>query len=345
MITFPLDTLRSVADESTHGRSYLLELCEVESAYALVTPLEVAIILNAAIEAGVVALPSDANKHLLVDAYDRGYELGIAHGAGSPLGALEDDEDEDTDLSPDFDGGFYTRTPNGHTIHVNGSPDMSEETAQAIRELADKVHEMMERKMEAAAESILRKGDEKLTDGAEPYTDTWQAAVVGMPDGKAFYAELERRRIEQEQEDEAPTLSPAAAATLGPEHVVVTPLVPRRAVAPLAEDAPAFDYTPGGVTLRKAGRREPSGRGHNHTKELPKGRRGNVLPAADDMVALVREIAMAGVMPTMASFDLSKPGNWAAATSQLQRLGITWEDLRKQAGLLPNPRNTMSKAG
>lgn len=68
------------------------------------------------------------------------------------------------------------------------------------------------------------------------------------------------------------------------------------------------------------------------------GKRGNVLPTREELVAFVREIAMAGVMPTKAQFDDARPGNWATAAAQLLRLKIDWEDVRSEAGLKPNPR-------
>lgn len=83
-------------------------------------------------------------------------------------------------------------------------------------------------------------------------------------------------------------------------------------------------------TLAEVDRGKPKGR--------PKGRRGNVLPTVDELVAEVKRQAMGGVMPTLAQFNQSKPGNWATATAHLQRLGISWDQLRRRAGLKVNPR-------
>lgn len=94
-------------------------------------------------------------------------------------------------------------------------------------------------------------------------------------------------------------LSAQAAATLGREHTLVTPLKATARVAP----------------------------------------NGNHLPTVDEVVAQVRRIAMGGVMPTMAAFDASRPADWSTAQAHLLRLNLSWESLREIAELKPNPRN------
>lgn len=64
-----------------------------------------------------------------------------------------------------------------------------------------------------------------------------------------------------------------------------------------------------------------------------KGRKGNVLPTRQEIIAEVQRIAMAGIMPSQSRFNECKPANWADATSHLSRLGMSWEELREAAGL------------
>ena len=65
-------------------------------------------------------------------------------------------------------------------------------------------------------------------------------------------------------------------------------------------------------------------------------RHGNYLPTLDEMVAEVKRQAMGGTMPTMSAFNDARPGNWASAGAQVQRLGVSWDELRQLAELQPN---------
>lgn len=154
-----------------------------------------------------------------------------------------------------------------------------------------------------------------------------------------------------------PPISEQAAATAAvaahdangggnsPEHVVVTPLVPRRSAVPSPNEArdnvaamvaaggAAFDYTP-----RPRGDK-PRGRpaGHNAPKALPAGKRGNVLPTRQEFVAEVRRQAMGGTVPPIKAFDAARPKTWATAWAHLQRLKMSWSEVVAEAGLKPNP--------
>lgn len=65
-----------------------------------------------------------------------------------------------------------------------------------------------------------------------------------------------------------------------------------------------------------------------------KGKRGNILPTVDQVVAELQRQAMGGVMmPSINQFDAARPANWAGAGAQMQRLGKSWEDLAKLAEL------------
>lgn len=81
--------------------------------------------------------------------------------------------------------------------------------------------------------------------------------------------------------------------------------------------------------------------GPEHTTVTPLkavGRSGNALPTREELVAEVKRQAMGGVMPTMATFDKSRPANWATAAAHLLRLKLGWDDLRVLAELKPNRR-------
>jgi hypothetical protein len=97
-------------------------------------------------------------------------------------------------------------------------------------------------------------------------------------------------------------LAPQVAATLGPEHVIVTPLKTRK-----RKDVPQ-----------------------------PLGHKGNVLPTREELIAELQRQAMGGAMPSLMAFNSARPGNWATAAAHMQRLGASWEELRQEAGLKPN---------
>ena len=70
--------------------------------------------------------------------------------------------------------------------------------------------------------------------------------------------------------------------------------------------------------------------------ELPAsaGRKGNVLPTLEDVVAELQRLSMGtGIMPTMATFDAARPGNWATAGAHMQRLHLSWDGLAEAAEL------------
>lgn len=97
-----------------------------------------------------------------------------------------------------------------------------------------------------------------------------------------------------------------------------------------------FDLMPG--HKHKAGR-------HNAPKGTGQEPSGRVLPSREQVVAFIQEIAMANVMPTMEQFNTARPGNWATAQAHILRLGVSWDELRIEAGLLPNPRNRNTRTG
>lgn len=176
----------------------------------------------------------------------------------------------------------------------------------------------------------------------EEYSDSTEADGDHGPDGdylqetegeKAEYFEThpeERPEYNSWDGNQPAPISPTAAATLGPEHTVVTPLVPRRNA----------EFVPGGVTL--GGNREPQfdftpkPMGNSRPRKLE---RDHVMPTVEQLVAeLKRQAAGTKDMPTKTTFDTARPANWGTAQAQISRLDLSWEALAEKAGLKMNPR-------
>lgn len=104
--------------------------------------------------------------------------------------------------------------------------------------------------------------------------------------------------------------SPAAVATLGPEHTVVTPLVPRRPRTLAEVDGIEDDETDSRPTRAK----------------LP-------VVTREQLIAELKRQAMAGAMPTRPAFDLAKPAVWPMSQMLLKRFDTTWANLADEAGL------------
>lgn len=69
------------------------------------------------------------------------------------------------------------------------------------------------------------------------------------------------------------------------------------------------------------------------SRRLARAERAPATPTYMQLLAEIRRIAMAGVMPTPARFDLAKPATWAVAGEQCARFGLSWEQLAGEAGL------------
>lgn len=179
-------------------------------------------------------------------------------------------------------------------------------------------------------------------------------------------------------------LSPQAAATLGPEHTVISPLrspvgagrgklphpdmARERLAQALAKGsggnlvqainaprtlAEVDDDEDGDEDEPQGGRYKTSPEERQRAKEYRqrnrrdrrrppaengeiKGRRGNVLPTLEEVIAELRRISMdKKTMPSLAQFDASRPGNWATADAQCARLNLTWTELAERAELTP----------
>lgn len=77
MITFGLDDLRAVAKAAQTSLDYWRELFDADSVYNPTIPLGfVAVVVNAAIEAGVVIPPASVGER---ESYRQGYDDGAAY--------------------------------------------------------------------------------------------------------------------------------------------------------------------------------------------------------------------------------------------------------------------------
>lgn len=440
MITFDLDILRSVAKAATTELDYWRELFGVPDEEWRVTLGGVAVVLNTAIEAGVVQLvhagepslrsvrdrsgpeqngggdeQSDPpgymkgwkdgresrerelellNKTAQMDAYDRGYELGIAHGAASlddaehfdsdvlsnvreilgrwmqMLLALANDLDRagetegvaklttelmtirstfdlyeplddeaDTPLSPDYDGGFYTQTP-AESHDIDPHFGFTEEEWRALNPVpatdeppiiigANGHHAEPETAPPKDPYPGPPLGTARAGDEDDPPPPTVALIYKREPtDAEVAYGQKLARELEQVE-----TISPAAAATpsvpfgtgLGPEHVVVTPLVPRR--QPLAEDAPDFDYPP-----------KPLSKMRSPLPSIADAEREDKAAELRAIVGLLQDMAVENNMPTMAEWDEGK-GKYAGgdklpnAAMACKRHRLTWGTFASYAKL------------
>lgn len=106
-------------------------------------------------------------------------------------------------------------------------------------------------------------------------------------------------------------ISEHAAAALGPEHTVVTPIK-------------------NGNGTHKITREERIAQELGDDTPLPANRH---LPNKPELLAEIKRISMAGMMPTQAAFDAARPAVWSTAQAHLTRLGISWSELADEAGL------------
>lgn len=262
-----------------------------------------------------------------------GYVAGYAQGWRDSFAEMmrqadEDDDssggdDDDTEPGPDFDGGFYMKTPAAHTVHVNGDPEMSEETAWAIGQVADAAFAQL-------TPPPPPKNVEKLTSPPE------------LP-------------LESKAAQSAP-VSEATAGMLLPEHPIGPPLVPRRGL-PDPDLARANLATAlAGSGMESLARHKPRTlaevdaeiRPTKHRMSRPEKRAANLNarapsrkgadPTLNEVIVQLQRMAMGGKMPSMKTWDESKPATWPVATTLLSRLDLTWTELAKEAELTPTLR-------
>lgn len=159
-----------------------------------------------------------------------------------------------------------------------------------------------------------------------------------------------------------PAVSEQAAATLGPEHVVVNPVKPKpKPIGTARDPLPDPDVARERIahalangsngdlvkainkprTLAEADATLRGGVGADEDADpdaIPKrGRKHNVVNYEQMLTELQRQ-AMAGVMPSQADFNYSKPAVWPVASSLCARFGASWDELRQAAGLKVNPK-------
>lgn len=145
------------------------------------------------------------------------------------------------------------------------------------------VHGVIEEWWEADAFAAEPKQPAELPKPAKPVVDALPAAIF-------------------RPEPQPQPVSEKAAAVLGPEHTIVTPL--------------------------------KNGNGHH---EAAVSHFGNALPDIYAVIKELKRISMAGMMPTQAQFDAARPANWATAQAQCKRFDMTWGQLAEEAGLKMKP--------
>lgn len=239
-------------------------------------------------------------------AYERGYEAGLAARAG--------------DGAADNHRWFESTTPDGKTFRIKGDPSMSPETERALGAMSAGVTETDDDPTELAdawpnlpdlhkwnrsgehpvmSENAPPKSDEKLTKPPQmisrmPVVDT------GMVHEPAT----------------APTLSPQAAATLGPEHTTVTPL----------------QAGPGATRATRGALAEVD------AEEIKSARVSSDERAAHlrDFLVEIQAMSTDGRMPSITEWEARKPTGALTAQGIMGRHGLTWSQLADYAKLKAN---------
>lgn len=246
-----------------------------------------------------------ANARL--QAYEKGYDAGLRDAAGTP----------------DFDGGFYTHTNKGHPIHINGDPNMSEETANALSEMADKVFEQMDTKADKAIAKAYEQWDVNAITAAivANNPDVFdQATGVSDDDwcGPDEDEEAEPNDYDPmldfgSSDPNAPAtpLSREVAATLGPEHTIVTPL--HSPVAPKRADSELDKVRDFANAIGVAAERvtEASKRIKEPVAPVAFPRTLDEVDAAaeqlSEIIEAIQAMAEGGVMPRVSDWNREKP--------------------------------------
>ena len=135
------------------------------------------------------------------------------------------------------------------------------------------------------------------------------------------------------------TPSPAAVATLGPEHTVVTPIVPRRSGV---GDAPRQTFVEKhiGMSSEPAATEETI----NEASAEPTPRISADALAADLQATIhaLQTMAEDGVMPSLNSWRENRPAGMLTGQGILSRHQVTWNQLAALAGLKPQSRHSRS---
>lgn len=99
--------------------------------------------------------------------------------------------------------GFWTTTPAGHTVHVNGDPNMPEETRLALCQLMDAYHKQDDARRKSF-EHVWGQGNHTGIDKEEAYW--WFSAGCDWP-GEQSKKRIEwlEKRLRQEIEAHMPT--------------------------------------------------------------------------------------------------------------------------------------------
>lgn len=273
-------------------------------------------------------------------------------------GTIQDDDDADVDPGPDFDGGFYMRTPEGNTVHVNGDPNMAEETAAALGEMMDAVV-----KQHIPKDDRILTPQERLAEAREkrPFVLTEEIKAEREAKARAFWGDEEIDRAiaagEYPKHDPSPdssqksvkndgdVLPPSVAATLGPEHTIVTPLKPAathpwknrvdgKPSSPIGRDR----LTDPDVARDKLATAITSSEADGLRARLAQKPRSLAEVDADrecqEAIDALRAMAVGGNMPTMLRWDNEKPSHFPQAQHLLKKLGLSsWIALADLVGL------------
>lgn len=152
--------------------------------------------------------------------------------------------------------------------------------------------------------------------------------------------------------DEGMGLARAVAATLGPEHTLNTPLKPigrdrlpdpdvarSRLAGALANGSRGQLEALTSRAQRAPARSLAEADGIDDDIERAKGKRvGAPIPTLEEICAeLVRQSVGTGVMPSVNTFDTSRPATWLKAWGLVRRLDMSWNELADVAGLKPRP--------
>lgn len=232
-------------------------------------------------------------------AYNAGYEAAKREMLAPEMSPAREEAEDKRDAAQ-FQKRVLANVANGRPAFADTGDLLGEQTAQEWQALSGVAMEALEADRQASAP--VREALEQLVHGNTPLAEP----------------------------EPVPELSAQAAATLGPEHTLVTPLIPRRA-APVAQALATgvFDLTP------RTPKQMAAHKVTTVTEHLAatKGKKGKDLPSKEEIIAHLQKIAMANVMPGIVAFDATRPGNWATAQAQMLRLGVSWKQLASKAGL------------
>lgn len=324
------------------------------------------------------ALEDHANAYN--NAYERGYEHGYAEAerVTKPVHAPDDDGPDPDALAADWPAMPDLADGVDHFAEhpVAGEPELAPSVPEA--DAPDTGDVAWDWEDTAANLAALSEPEPE----APPKSDVRSERVA---DPKLATA------LELPSNGHAPALSAQAAATLGPEHTVVTPLdkpigrardplpdpdVARLRLAKAVAEAGAVERLASALkaprTLAEVDaeldaqvasvwgddtdddddannvqpkrvrdfKQERESRGEYKRKPSPAkpmASKRTMQPDRDQLIKELKRQSMGGVAPSQTFFDSAKPATWGTAQAQCRRLGASWMELVREAGLKPSP--------